>query len=411
MVDNDSILTNDNFQELPERSKRKDIQNFEKSVSKNFNEHLISNGEVKSTISTSNKNYYDNKLDSNFSKENSLAILNSSNIYSSQQIRDNRYTKFSRYGFFDISNEHMYSREYLFFTKPDLHLLNTKTGNLYAPLKNTSFFPNALEQYPDCIYSLQQTYNFNSNSSNLRTLQRTNFIPLLSNHVTSTLDLPIISATDVPNNTNLYSITTSYREGSEISDNSLEFSLEFKDTKFLDVYMFFKIYDQYFRETYKQEIIPTNISYEENKIDCNSFSIYKFIVDDTNTILYYAKVTGAYPITVPRDGMSNFDGTIKHNISFKAAFCDDSDPKILNEFNHVSISSKGWTGKKSNILKSLSSYSTEDMYGDNRKVTLPNCEWASFPFVYSVENSGSGSVKRPGATNRDGTLYKLIWLR
>ena len=84
---------------------------------------------------------------------------------------------------------------------------------------------------------------------------------MLSNQVSSTLDLDGITAGETQNNTNLYQITTTYRDGSEVSDCGSSFTLEFNDTRYLDVYMLFKIYDEYFREKYKRDIIPVKISY------------------------------------------------------------------------------------------------------------------------------------------------------
>ena len=63
--------------------------------------------------------------------------------------------------------------------------------------------------------------------------------------VSSGLDLPSLSATTVSTPTNAFGTSYDYRWTSEASDDNHQFSLEFKDTKWLDVYNFFKAYEEY----------------------------------------------------------------------------------------------------------------------------------------------------------------------
>lgn len=366
-----------------------------------FKEHIIGSNDSKQ-----NSNF-DKIINDSFiiSSDEAKMILNTSNIFTPEQLRDYRYTKFSKYGLLDIYNQHTFSREYLFFSKPDLHILSTtKSTDLYEPLSKLPFWINANEIYQDCIMSLQQTISPYDKASYR---QRNNkYMQLLSNQVSSTLDLPGITATDVQNNLNLYQLGTSYREGSEVSDSNLEFTLSFNDTKYLDVYMLFKIYDEYIRETYKRLILPTKISYIDNKIDSKSFSIWKIIVDDTNTIIYYAKITGVYPTTVPRDSMSNFENTINEQVTFKGQFVRDMDPLVLEELNKLTVRSMGIESDGISNLNQIQGNYKEYTDKDNNIVySGVNTDWGSFPIAVQVP------IKRVGATDRDGYLYKLMWVK
>ena len=102
--------------------------------------------------------------------------------------------------------------------------------------------------------------------------------------------------------------------------------------------MFFKAYEEY--ETLKHHgVIKPSDYYITRKILHDQFSIYKFIVsDDMETIVYYGKMYGVIPKSLPRDVFSSptFDSGLSYSIDFKAAFYEDMKPDILADFNKLS---------------------------------------------------------------------------
>jgi hypothetical protein len=359
----------------------------------NPNRELLSEEEIQNA----NKEFYNSFV---ITEDEATSIMNSSNIFTPQQIHDNRYNMFSRYGLLDPYNQHTSSREYLFFTKPDLHIFETTENfKLYEPLSNVPFFQSAASQFPDALLSLQQTFSsYEATNYPNKFKVKNKYIPLLSNHVSSTLDFPAINATETSNNSNLYQISTSYRDGSEISDCAFDFTLEFTDTKYLDVYMFFKAYDSFIRQEYRKEIKPTKDDYTLSKVNWKQFSVYKIIVDDTNTIIFYGKATAVQPMGVPRDAMSNFDGSIKITVPFKGQFIDDLDPITLKQINHLTALSLGKTDEE---IKSYASTHYIPLYDQNKNTA--NTSWAAYPYVIK-------KGKKTSAGNSEGELYKLIWL-
>ena len=166
------------------------------------------------------------------------------------------------------------------------------------------------------------------------------FNHLLQNTVSSNLPIPDLSSEGIESTKNAYGVNITYRSSSEASNDSFDFSLEFKDTKWLDVYYYFRMYEEY--ETLKHHgVVSPWKPYISSKVLHDQFAIYKFLLDDDNaTILYYAKYWGVYPKSLPRDTFSNtaFDTGITYSIDFKAQFFEDSDPIILSEFNDLSLS-------------------------------------------------------------------------
>jgi hypothetical protein len=259
------------------------------------------------------------------------AIYHGANIYRSAEVRNRLYEQTFRFGLMDRRGLST-GREYLFFTKPDLNIISQDAyrqtnGSLQSYLSNFPFWVDAKKTRMDTIKCLE--YSLDTSDP---------FIHLLQNKCISNLDIPGLSAETVETAKNAYGVGYSYRGSSEQSDDNPSFSLEFKDTKYLDVYLFFKMYEEY--ETLKHHgIIKPSDYYITRKILHDQFAIYKFIVaDDMETIIYYGKMYGVMPVSLPRDVFSTptFDDGITYSVDFKAAFYEDMKPDILSDFNKLS---------------------------------------------------------------------------
>ena len=383
--------------------------NYAKTLSSDdWNEHIINSQYIKSD-EDEKKKFEDIMDNSKFKTKDMTNMLSDSTLSSPEDMLENRFNKFSRYGYLDPAHEFVTgSREYLFFSKPDLHLINVDTcADIYDVLQEVPFFNEAFNRYKLSYYSLQQTFNTKTyvHSGGVSIDLRNKYINLLSNMVTSSFDLSDISSSDVLNNQNIYQVNTSYREGSLSSDLQHEFSLEFKDTKYLDVYMLFKIYDEYFRYKYMLEIMPTRYEYIFNKIYPEALSIWKIIVDDTGRIMYWAKATGCYPLSVPRGTLSNIEGNIKFTINWKAQFIKDMDPINLTELNYLTARSLGIETASKDITRSIIN-KTKKIYSLNDTTT-----WVGYPLIIP------GSIARTGQhiNNNDSDIskysfHRLVWV-
>lgn len=289
------------------------------------------------------------------------------------------YDKFARFGFLDPYNALGNTREYIFFTKPDLHIFaNGNTAQLNSQISSDPIFIDAKDRYLDVLKQLQI-----SNKEN-----RSPFMNLLSNTVDSELDLPTITATEVEGPSNIYGDDIPYRWSSDSSDNNHEFSLEFEDTKYLEVYMLFKLWDEYERKKSRGGITPPDEKYIFNKILHDQVAIYKLIVgDDGETIIFFAKMWGVFPKKVPREAFSSLtnESKLRFSVDFNATFVEDSDPTILSEFNKLV---SGYSGGVEFPLY-------------NRSYGHIDGRWATMPYIiYDTSNSINSKP-----------TYKLKWRR
>ena len=343
-----------------------------------------------------------NKSDIKLSDEETYNIaVSTSNIHSENSIRDNLYTNTFRFGIMNpYETMPANCKEVLFFTKPDLNICdqNPKTFegkdnpnylNLQSILDSYPYWRDLYYNRPELVSCLQQSFGNAATKAD-------NFNHLLQNCVISNLDVPGLDSDVIDTPNNVYGVGYSYRGSSESSDDNPEFSLEFRDTKYLDIYNFFKAYEEY--ETLKHHgVIRPIQKHTENKRIHDQFSIYKFILDeDMETILYYGKMYGVMPKSLPRDVFSNpqFDGGLSYSINFKGAFYEDMRPEILADFNNLSVKTF------SNAKNYINTYNTYLSGSDTR--------FAKAAFIYKLDTQDK-SIADYGRTVPGRYIYKLKW--
>lgn len=311
-------------------------------------------------------------------EEDFTRLLSHAGLY--DRLRNNDlYDKFDRTGSIDPYNSLKSTKEYVFFTKPDLHIFDDgNTSSLNPELNNVTIFRDALSRYKDVLMQLQVSAKGGSNKP---------FMNSLTNSLRSSVDMPMISADSMQTSANIHGISISYRKSSLTSDNAPEISLEFEDTKDLEIYMLFKLYDEYERRKWMGSITPPDLEYVKNKILHDQFALYKFLVDeDGETIVYYSKFYGVYPTSVPREAFSETTTAagLRFTVQFRTQFVEDMDPAILSDFNYITN-------------QVVNKYS-KDMPLYDTALQGTNPDWANIPYVVNI--------KRGGASR---SVYKLKW--
>lgn len=249
------------------------------------------------------------------------------------------FTRRYRFGLFNPYENLSKTKQFVFFTKPDLYIMKYESEDsdvasstqLRDELANRPFWQELLAKYPEVIYNLQSSCQPTSQ------LPNDPFNHLLGNMVRSNVDVPSLSAETIDTPTNMHGVGYSYRGSSEAGNDNFEFSLEFADTRYLPVYMYFRAYEEYQMLKHHGVIGPRK-KYIANKVLHDQIAVYKFLVDeDMESIVYYSKYFGVMPTSLPRDtfSSSDFGDGLSFSVSFKSAFFEDMDPLILSDFNAV----------------------------------------------------------------------------
>lgn len=338
------------------------------------------------------------------------SLLKSNCIYSKEDIA--WYNKFNRFGCLDPYNRLGITKEYLFFVKPDLHIWEPNTTTLNPQLMSNPFFRELSNQYPFVVQSLQRSAGDFSKSVRM---SRNPFMSILSNTVKNTLDLEDLSAEDIDTSANMYGSKLTYRNHTWVGDENFDFSLEFEDSKYLEIYNLVKAYDEYNRLSRFGIVDPPNVdnavvsssgynynNYVKNRELHDVFGIYKFIVDeDYETIIYYAYLTGVYFKNVPRASFSDITtgDPLKYNLQFHAFSVEDEDPRILEDFNRLVSESYGLDG--------LSAPGDALPIYDDIKGRVDG-DWALCPWITKTYKA---KVDASAWSGSDGMQYryKLTW--
>lgn len=287
---------------------------------------------------------------------------------------------FSRVGIVDPFNATTNTFEFVFFTKPDLHLMSNGSPNSQLTNRN-AYFADAIDRYPHIVDQLQFTYSMGRNGGALS--------PLLSNAFSGNLELPGISAKTIDTPQNAMGTKLEYRGSSYESDEGFDFTIDFKDTKYLEVYTWLKMYDEYEKMKWRGQVSPTLSSYVVNKILHDQMAIYKIITaEDGMSIIYWARIMGCFPTSVPRDTFgSKIEGEITYSTNWHGQFVKDMDPSILTDLNNITAPYRG----NSNQLLPLYD-STYHRF---------NPEWAKSPVI---------ATRSANSTSQDKlNKYYLMW--
>lgn len=331
-----------------------------------------------------------------------------SNLIFDNIANDLWYTSFNRYGWINLFDYEQPTREYVFITKPDMYFCDGQSFENADLTSACSGSPLLLDIFKRKKRILLELQYWIPNQDKVRDP----FMHLISNHITSKMDIPGLSAESHKSTPNNYGAGIDYRTHSLRSDYAFDFALSVKDTPTLDIYLLVKAYDEYMRMLRLGEILTYNSTttndvqklgkgyyrssldhyrdYIIDKIIPEQFSVYKFIVgSDGETLLYWAKATGVYFVDVPRGEFSDppMDG-FKYSLSMHANFVEDMDPLILYDFNTIT------PAQSSNLSHYLPVYAGDGMI---------NNETAKYARIFKI--GGDNRSMRRGVPYD----YRLKW--
>lgn len=238
--------------------------------------------------------------------------------------------------------------EMLFFVKPDLNIVDSSGNLINFNYTYTDGSPNGsydtmaanagtanipyFRWLKDAGYTDSVFKNLSYRASSCP------FMRILTNRKSSNMDIPDIVADEMESAQNLYGTRIYYPKSSMKSDEDAEFSIEFEDTQFLEIYNLFKAYDMYRQFKWMGMIAPES-KYTQYKILHDHMGIFKFLIDnDGETLLYWAYATGVYPKSISRSALSEIQdkGSLRITVTFKlSGWFSDMEPNILAHFDHL----------------------------------------------------------------------------
>ena len=256
--------------------------------------------------------------------EKNLNIITSAD--SLAKLRRNMVENFNKYmmDFPDLELPKSFS--HIFFTRPELNLYNDNGNSLISKVANDPVFYYLDSNDRPLLKTLTKQFS-----------SKHEFNPFLSNMARSfeTSDEII----DVVEHGETYTgFKVKYGRHNIRTRSSGEFSISYRDDKDYRVYKLHKAWTDYISKVYRGELTPKREFIRDRILDY-ACTVYYFICGpDGETILYWSKYTGVFPINTPSgaSALSNRNSPVKFpefNITYEYAWKEDFNPLALAEFN------------------------------------------------------------------------------
>lgn len=274
---------------------------------------------------------YRYKVDTSFVNQNLDIIRNNLNIVPSGDYASATDALFDRFNRYKIAFPETYlskSFAHVFFTRPDLNLVEKKANGNYQLNSQASIDPlfySVFRKNPKIIMSLSNGLT-----------SKHDFQPFLSN-VAESFELSDEFIKTVEHGETLTGYKVQYGKNNIESNTAGTFSINYSDDNSLSIYHTHKVWMEYISKVYRGEIEPKR-DYITKKILDYACSAYYFLCGpDGETIIFWAKFFGVFPTSTPSSSLSWSKGSNvkvpQFNINYAYAWKEDALPVTLAEFN------------------------------------------------------------------------------
>lgn len=273
---------------------------------------------------------------------------------------------------------------YVFFTRPGLNLYTGKDE--LRPVYSDTFF-----EYMHANY-----YNATRSLTN-RMTEAHKFNPFLSNTAES-FELSDEVIGTVEHGETYTGMKNVYARNTNASNTASQFNIAYTDDKRLTIYNMHKLWIEYMSQIQRGFLIPSSDYIHKKIIDYACAVYYIVCANDGETILYWVKYTGVFPLNTPSSALSWTKGSSpsipRFNINYSYAIREEMNPLILTEFNLIS--------RKIDASSYRAPFDSDLSMITNGMVGMPFIEGLPVPAKLGETSTGikhsSGSV---------GTTFKL----
>lgn len=268
----------------------------------------------------------DYKLDYGFVSNNLDIIRKNINIKGdTRNIKKEMFSKFNRY---KVAYPDYYlakSTSHVFFTRPSLYLLDKTGKSLNSQLKTDPFYNMLMDSNPELVRSL--TTHMSASHD---------FYPLLSNGASS-FEVPDEYLKTIEHGETFTGYKMVYGRHSVESLSAGQFSITFQDDSDLNIFRSIKAWVEYINRVTRGDLKPIREHITKRILDYASGVYYFLCGPDGETILFWTKFFGVFPLNVPSSITSWARGnSVKMpelNVNFAWSFKEDLMPVTLAEFN------------------------------------------------------------------------------
>lgn len=217
---------------------------------------------------------------------------------------------------------------YVFFTRPSINVVDPVTRRLKEQFSSDPLFTHIMASSPNILHglgeSLSPVHHFN---------------PLLSNSARSFEPQDEILRT-VQTGDTYTGWKMVYGRNTNESNTAGQFNIQYQDNKDAEIYKTHKAWITYINNVYRGIWNVRKITLERKILNYASSVYYIVCAADGETILYWVKYYGVFPINTPASSMSWSSGTspgiVDFVINYVYSMKEDYNPITIAEFNSMS---------------------------------------------------------------------------
>lgn len=281
---------------------------------------------------------------------------------------DRTFTEMNRFRLPFIGSSLSKAKAYVFFTRPTLHLFNS--NGLRNEIADNAVLSHLYEQNPLLLKSLSSKLSENHG-----------FNPFLSNAAQS-MEIADEVMKTIEHGETYTGWKQVYARNTNESNSANQFSVQYTEDKDLNIYNIHKAWIEYMNCVMRGDITSTRYAIVNKVLDYSCAVYYFMCAADGETILFWNKYTGVFPINTPASAFSwSADTPItnpKLTVNYMYAMREQMNTKALAEFNYLSHGEE--FGAFADIYNS-SGYA------------MHNSTMVGMPFVLFEKNSNGGKPK------------------
>lgn len=302
--------------------------------------------------------------------------LNISTGYSLSELNSNYYNKFNRFRtvFPDIELTKTFG--HIFFTRPDLNLFTDEkaTNLIETTVANDPLFVNLNISDKDLLKSLTTTLS-----------QYHAFNPYLSNMALS-FELKDDLLDTVDTNETFMGHKTRYGRTNIKNRTADTFSIKYREDNNYGIYKIHKAWTEYISKVYRGQF-KASLENIHSRILDYACSVYYFLCGpDDETVLFWSKYTGVFPIAAPSSSSSWSSGDVgkivDYSIDYAYSWKEDYNPLHIVEFNVQGSYGRGIVRNNYEVYHPnyIPTYESKLLTGGNT--------FTDYPFIQAMEDGG-----------------------
>jgi hypothetical protein len=212
---------------------------------------------------------------------------------------------------------------YVVFTKPEC--------NFYKEYSNGSSYNEeitSLYQFNDLLKHHPRVFqNLQANQGN------GDYITTFSNSFES-IDISdrVIKTRDSVETSNDWKVVYGHKMNDSLGAGT--FNVTFRDNRFKTVYHTLEGWVNYIDLITKGFITPTRRHRDDKILDYAASAYYFMLAEDFQTILYYCKFIGVFPLNIPDSAFTSSSKALDYNIQFQYSYKDPT-PAVIADFNNI----------------------------------------------------------------------------